>query len=86
MAPVHAAASLLLFYPYGGMNVFPAVGGASPIGHGSGSPLPTNAVTDNLAALTPPAGWDIGNQLGTSWFQNLPLAATTYGVAVSTTP
>jgi hypothetical protein len=43
-------------------------------------------VTDNFAALTPPAGWDIGNQLGSSWFVNMPLAATTYGFAVSTSP
>ena len=36
--------------------------------------------------MTPPAGWDIGDQLGSSWNANLPLAATTYGVAVSTSP
>ena len=81
-APTHAAASLLLFYPYGGMNLG-ASGGATAIGRGL--PGSTNAVTDNASALTPPAGWDIGNQLGSSWSMNLPLAATTYGVAVSTT-
>ncbi|HEY5084665.1 MAG TPA: hypothetical protein VII48_09095, partial [Rhizomicrobium sp.] len=84
-APAHPAASLLLFYPYGRMNQ-DVLNGATSIGHGSGSPTPTNAVTDNLSTLTPPAGWDIGNQLGTFWYQNLPLAATTYGIAVSTTP
>ena len=49
-------------------------------------PGTTNAVTDNASAVTPPAGWDIGNQPGSSWNANLPLAATTYGIAVSTTP
>ena len=82
-APAHAVGSLLLFYPYGGMNMGNN-SGASAIGRGLVGT--TNAVTDNLATLTPPAGWDIGNQLGTSWFQNLPLAATTYGIPVSATP
>jgi hypothetical protein len=82
-APAHAVGSLLLFYPYGGMNIGNN-GGASAIGRGLVGT--TNAVTDNLSTLTPPAGWDIGNQLGTSWFQNLPLAATTYGIPVSATP
>lgn len=82
-APAHAAAALLLFYPYGGMNSGNN-SGASAIGRGFVGT--TNAVTDNLSTLAPPAGWDIGNQLGTSWFQNLPLAATTYGVPVSATP
>ena len=82
-APSHAAAQLLLFYPYGGMNLG-ANGGATAIGRGL--PGTTNAVTDNASAVTPPAGWDIGNQLGSSWNANLPLAATTYGIAVSTAP
>ena len=80
--PSHAAGSLLLFYPYGGMNLG-ANSGATAIGRGLVGT--TNAVTDNYSAITPPAGWDIGNQLGSSWSANLPLAATTYGVAVSTT-
>ena len=46
----------------------------------------TNAVTDNASTVTPPAGWEIGDQLGSSWNADLPLAATNYGVAVSTTP
>ena len=82
-APTHAAASLLLFYPYGGMNLG-ASGGATAIGRGL--PGSTNAVTDNLSTVTPPAGWDIGNQLGSSWYANLPLAATTYGAPVSDQP
>jgi hypothetical protein len=82
-APTHAAGSLLLFYPYGGMNLG-NIGGATAIGRGL--PGTTNAVTDNFSAVTPVTGWDIGNQLGTSWAANLPLAATTYGAAVSTTP
>jgi hypothetical protein len=82
-APTHAASALLLFYPYGGMNLG-ASNGATAIGRGL--PGTTNAVTDNLSTVTPPAGWDIGNQLGSSWYANLPLAATTYGVPVSTTP
>ena len=64
---------LLLFFPYGGMNLG-ASGGATAIGRGL--PGSTNAVTDNASALTPPAGWDIANQLGSSWSMNLPLAAT----------
>ncbi len=72
-APTHTAASLLLFYPYGGMNLGVS-GGATAIGRGL--PGSTNAVTDNASALTPPAGWDIANQLGSSWSMNLPLAAT----------
>jgi hypothetical protein len=58
--------------------------GATAIGRGLVGT--TNAVTDNYSTIVPPAGWDIGNQLGSSWAANLPLAATTYGVAVSTTP
>jgi hypothetical protein len=81
--PSHAAASLLLFYPYGGMNLGANIG-ASAIGRGL--PGTSNAVTDNFSTITPPAGWDIGNQLGSSWSVNLPLAATNYGVAVSTSP
>jgi hypothetical protein len=82
-APTHTAAALLLFYPYGGMNIG-ASGGATAIGRGL--PGSTNAVTDNVSTLSSPVGWDIGNQLGSSWDANLPLAATNYGVAVSLTP
>jgi hypothetical protein len=79
----HAAGSLLLFYPYGGMNLG-ASGGATAIGRGL--PGTSNAVTDNLSTIAPPAGWEIGDQLGSSWYANLPLAATNYGVAVAAMP
>lgn len=45
-----------------------------------------NAVTDNASTISAPAGWDIGNQLGSDWNVNYPLAATTYGLAISTSP
>jgi hypothetical protein len=45
-----------------------------------------NAVTDNAASVAPPSGWDIGKQVGSSWNINDPLAATTYGLAISTSP
>jgi hypothetical protein len=37
------------------------------------------------SATTPPAGWDIGDRIGSSWNANLPPAAATYGFAESTT-
>jgi len=42
-----------------------------------------NAVTDNAASVTPPAGWNIGSDLGSGWLWNFPLRATTAGVALS---
>jgi hypothetical protein len=61
-----------------------AVCSSSPYGGnrtGSG-----NAVTDDASTVTPPAGWDIGNQLGSDWNINYLLAATTYGLPISTSP
>ncbi len=53
--------------------------GSTRIGHG-------NAVTDNAAAKTKPAGWDIDADLGPSWRLNFPLAATTTPIVLSDNP
>ncbi len=42
-----------------------------------------NAVTDNLAQLTPPVGWDIASDLAAEFLPNMPLQATSYGVPLS---
>ncbi len=53
--------------------------GSTQIGRG-------DAVTDNAASLTPPANWNIGNDLGSAWRMNLPLQATTYPITLAATP
>jgi len=50
--------------------------GSTQIGRG-------NAVTDNASALAPPAGWNIGNDLGAAWSVNLPLQTTAYPLVIS---
>jgi hypothetical protein len=52
--------------------------GSNQIGRG-------DAVTDNLASMTPPTNWDIGNDLGSAWNMNFPLQATTYPIILSDT-
>lgn len=52
--------------------------GSTQIGRG-------DAVTDNWTTLTPPANWDIGNDLGSSWAVNFPLQATSYPIVLSDT-
>jgi hypothetical protein len=56
--------------------------GTATIGRG-------NAVTDNLSAVTPPAGWDIAADLGSGWSLNMPVhvpMATASGIVLSDTP
>ncbi|HUB11174.1 MAG TPA: hypothetical protein VMB34_04390 [Acetobacteraceae bacterium] len=48
-----------------------------------------NAVTDNLASVTPPAGWSIAGDLGSSWSLNMPVhipMTTSSGIALSDAP
>ena len=52
--------------------------GSTQIGRGS-------AVTDNSSSVTPPANWNIANDLGSAWSMNLPLQATTYPIVLSDT-
>lgn len=53
--------------------------GSTQIGRG-------DAVTDNAASITPPANWNIGNDLGSAWSVNFPLQATTYPITLSNVP
>jgi hypothetical protein len=52
--------------------------GSTQIGRG-------DAITDNLAVLTPPTNWNIGGDLGFAWNMNFPLQATTYPIVLSDT-
>jgi len=45
-----------------------------------------NAVTDNAATVTRPAGWDIGADLGSGWDWNLPVQATNTPIQLSDSP
>jgi hypothetical protein len=52
--------------------------GSTQIGRG-------DAVTDNLAMLTPPVNWNIAGDLGFAWNLNFPLQAITYPIVLSDT-
>lgn len=53
--------------------------GSNQIGRG-------DAVTDNYATMTPPAGWSMAADLGGAFVFNMPLQATAYGLPLATTP
>jgi hypothetical protein len=53
--------------------------GTAQIGRG-------NAVTDNFSAISMPAGWNPGTDLGTNWTLDCPLAATLSSSPLSDTP
>ena len=57
--------------------------------YGTGMMGRGNAVTDNLASVTPPAGWNITADLGPGWSLDMPLhvpMTTPSGVPLSDTP
>jgi hypothetical protein len=53
------SASCLLFYPYGSFSPVGAPNYTADMGIG-------NAVSDNVASLAKPPGWDIAGDLGTA--------------------
>jgi hypothetical protein len=53
--------------------------GSTQIGRG-------DAVTDNFSVVGWPAGWDMAHDLGQAWAIDFPVQATSYGVALSTSP
>jgi hypothetical protein len=53
--------------------------GSTQIGRG-------DAVTDNFSTLGWPAGWDMASDLGQAWAINFPIQATSYGIALSSSP
>jgi hypothetical protein len=57
--------------------------------YGTGTIGRGNVVTDNLSLVTPPAGWNIAADLGSSWSLNMPVhvpMAPASGVVLSDTP
>ena len=80
-APSNGVASLRLYYPYG--NLPGTWTGQQPdagrIGVGC-------VVTDNAASIMAADANGIANQLNTAWAVNFPIAATTYGLPVSSSP
>jgi hypothetical protein len=72
----HPSTKCLLFYPYGSFNPSDTPSYTGDMGRG-------NAVTDNVATLTKPTGWDIGADLGSTWNRPFPLAATSAPIVLS---
>ena len=53
--------------------------GSAQIGRG-------DAVTDNFSTNAWPAGWNMAGDLGQAWAVNFPIQATSYGLALSSSP
>ncbi|HTI02537.1 MAG TPA: hypothetical protein VL752_16425 [Acidisoma sp.] len=52
--------------------------GSTQIGRG-------DAVTDNVSTIGWPTGWNMAGDLGSAWSVNMPLQATSYGIALTAT-
>lgn len=79
-SPVQNPSNSLLFYPYGGMTSIYLTQAYTMWGRGT-------AVYDNASAIPPPGGFNLANDMNdTAWTMDYPLAATFYGIPLSSSP